>query len=140
MEKEISGLLFRKKWKQLIHLMQDDLKDILSNAGGTTSQDQLLKYLKDELAQVEKHNLEKKAVDDAFESDALDGLQELQDQAKLELIVDGLNRDLKKRISKKSELRGKMKLKTHWTLYFSILIFLIIIVLVYLYLHRRIHP
>ncbi|WP_262919110.1 hypothetical protein [Niabella hibiscisoli] len=40
--------------------MQDDLKDILSDAGGTTSQDQLLKYLKDELAQAEKHDLEKK--------------------------------------------------------------------------------
>ncbi|WP_114792060.1 hypothetical protein U0035_09415 [Niabella yanshanensis] len=120
--------------------MQDDLKNILSNAGGTTSQDQLLKYLKDELTQVEKHDLESKAVDDAFESDALDGLQELQNREKLELIVDGLNRDLKKRVSKKSELRGKMQLKTHWTLYFSILIFLIIIVLVYLYLHRRMYP
>lgn len=120
--------------------MQDDLKNILSDADGTTSQDQLLKYLKDELAQVEKYEFEKKAIDDAFDSDALDGLQELQDQAKLELIVDGLNRDLKKRVSKKSELRGKMQLKTHWTLYFSILIFLIIIVLIYLYLHRRMHP
>lgn len=119
--------------------MQDDLKNILSNAGGTTSQDQLFKYLKDELAQVEKHDLERKAVDDAFDSDALDGLQELKDQAKLELIVDSLNRDLKKRTSKKNELRDKMKLKTHWTLYFSIIIFLIIIVLVYVYLHRGMH-
>lgn len=119
--------------------MQDDLKNILSNAGGATSQEQLFKYLKDELEQAEKHDLEKKAVDDAFDSDALDGLQALQDQSKLEWIVDGLNRDLKKRTVKKNEARNKMKLKTHWTLYFSILIFLIIIALVYLYLHRRIY-
>lgn len=118
--------------------MQADLKDILSNAGGTTSQDQLLKYLKEELTKVEKHDLEKKAVDDAFESDALDGLQELNNQAKLELIVEGLNMDLKKRTTRKNQARDKMKLKTQWALYLSIIIFLIIIVLVYIYLHRRI--
>ncbi|MCH5714969.1 hypothetical protein [Niabella hibiscisoli] len=67
-------------------------------------------------------------------------MQELKDQAKLELMVDGLNRDLKKRVSKKNELRDKMKLKTNWTLYFSIIIFLIIIILVYIYLHRKINP
>ena len=119
--------------------MQDDLKNILSDAAGTTSQDQLLKYLRDELAQAEKHDLEKKAIDDAFDSDALDGLQGLKDQVRLGLIVEGLNRDLKKRTSKKNELRDKMKLKTHWTLYFSIIIFLIIIVLVYVFLHRGIN-
>lgn len=121
--------------------MQDDLKNILSNADGAaaTSRDQLLKYLNNELDQVDKHELEKKAVDDPFESDALDGLQELNNQAKLELIVDSLNSDLKKRTSKKNMVRDKMRLKTQWTLYFSIIIFLIIIVMVYIYLHRSIH-
>ncbi len=121
--------------------MQDDLKNILSNADGAaaTSRDQLLKYLNNELSQVDKHELEKKAVDDPFESDALDGLQELNNQAKLELMVDSLNRDLKKRTSKKNQVRDKMRLKTQWTLYFSIIIFLLIIVMVYIYLHRSIH-
>jgi hypothetical protein len=121
--------------------MQDDLKNILSNADGAaaTSRDQLLKYLNNKLSQVDKHELEKKAVDDPFESDALDGLQELNNQAKLELMVDSLNRDLKKRTSKKNQVRDKMRLKTQWTLYFSIIIFLLIIVMVYIYLHRSIH-
>lgn len=120
--------------------MQDDLKNILSDANGSNSQDQLLKYLKEELDQLEQHHLEKNVVDDAFDSDAFDGLHEIRDRARLELIVDGLNRDLKKRTSKKAGWRERRKLKTHWTLYFSIVIFLIIIVLVYLYLHRRINP
>lgn len=119
--------------------MQDDLKNIISSTGGTTSQDQLLKYLKDELSDMEKHELEQRAVEDPFEADALDGLKEIQDQARLELVVDGLNRDLKKRTSRKKERRDKSRLKTHWALYFSVIIFLIIIGLIYLYLHKRIN-
>ncbi|MCH5689165.1 hypothetical protein LWM68_35900 [Niabella sp. W65] len=80
------------------------MKNILSNADGAaaTSRDQLLKYLNNELSQVDKHELEKKAVDDPFESDALDGLQELNNQAKLELMVDSLNRDLKNVLRRKT--------------------------------------
>ena len=116
--------------------MQDDLKNILSNAAGNSNQNQLLKYLKDELEHAEKHEVEKSAVDDAFENDALEGLQQIEHQQKIELIVDGLNRDLKKRTGKKYNSRKSMKLKPQWWLYFSILILLILIVLFYLFLHN----
>ena len=119
--------------------MPGNLKDILSNADEPINQDQLLKYLNGELQQTQKHNLEKLAIDDPFESDALEGLEELEDNERIKLIVDDLNRNLKKRTAKKIEKRERMRIKPQWTLYFSILILLIIVVLVYLFLHFRIH-
>jgi len=116
--------------------MQDDLKDILSQPEGNPSQDQLLKYLKNELEAAEKHELEKQVVDDAFESDALEGLQQVENNEKIEFIVDSLNRELKKRTAQKISARQKRQLKPQWWLYFSVLILLIIIVLVYLFFHK----
>ncbi|MCH5600703.1 hypothetical protein [Niabella ginsengisoli] len=81
--------------------MQDDLKNILSNAKGDLSQDQLMKYLNDELDQTERHDLEKEIANDPFEADALEGLEEVENKEKIELIVDDLNRNLKKKIAKK---------------------------------------
>ncbi len=117
--------------------MQDDLKNILSQQNGNLSQDQLLKYLKNELSAAESHELEKQAADEGFESDALEGLQEVAHSEKIELIVDSLNRDLKKRTAKKIHARERRQLKPQWWLYFSILILLILVVLVYILLHHN---
>ncbi|GAB3425113.1 hypothetical protein [Niabella aquatica] len=118
--------------------MQDDLKNILSGAEGNISGDQLLKYLKNELGPAESHELEKQAADEGFESDALEGLQQVTHSEKIELIVDGLNRELKKRTAKKIHARQKRQLKPQWWLYFSILILLILVVLIYILLHHNI--
>lgn len=117
--------------------MSDDLKNILSNTEGNISQDMLFKYLKNELADAEKHDVEKRLIDDGFEADAMDGLQEVENPEKLMLIVDALNRDLKKKAEKKTQSRRKTDLKPQWIVYFSILILLIIIVMIYLFLHIR---
>ena len=79
--------------------------------------------------------MEKNLIDDAFESEAVEGLKEM-DYAKMQLIVEGLNRDLKKRTQKKRRQAAKNNLKPQWWLYFSLIIFLIIVVLLYIYLQR----
>lgn len=118
--------------------MKDELKKILTNnPEGNLSQEQLLQYLKDELAQQEKHDFEKQLIDDSFSNDAVEGLQELKNQQKINLIVEGLNRDLRKKITNKRNLRNQRTIKTQWLLYFSIIIFLILIVLVFLYLKNN---
>lgn len=119
--------------------MQDDLKNILSATGGKSSGQELLKYLNGELSNADMNRLEQGMVDDAFESDALDGLQEVENKERIALIVDGLNRDLKKRTVKKAKGREKNSLKPQWWLYFSVLILLFILVLVYLFLHSRVN-
>lgn len=118
--------------------MAEDLKDILSNLNKDTDQETLLKYLNGQLGKEELHEVEKNLLDDEFESDAVDGLQEI-DRAKMQSIVEALNRDLKKRTEKKRRKADKKNLKPQWLLYFSLIILLIIVVLIYIYIHRSIH-
>ncbi len=115
--------------------MADDLKDILNNLNKDTDQEKLLKYLNGQLGNDELHEVEKHLLNNDFENDAVEGLQEI-DQAKMQLMVDALNRNLKKRTEKKRRSVANRSLKPQWWLYFSIIILLIILVLVYLYLHR----
>lgn len=117
--------------------MAEDLKNILSSLNKDIDQETLLKYLKGQLGKEELHEVEMNLIDDAFESDALEGLKEI-DYAKMQLIVEGLNRDLKKRTQKKRREAAKKNLKPQWWLYFSLIIFLIIVVLIYIYLQRSI--
>lgn len=118
--------------------MAEEFKDILSNLNKDTDQETLLKYLNGQLGKDELHEVEKNLLNDDFENDAVEGLQEI-DQAKMQLMVEALNRDLKKRTDKKRRAIEKRSLKPQWWLYFSIIILLIILVLVYLYLHRAIN-
>lgn len=117
--------------------MQDELNNILSNEKGNIGRDQLLKYLKDELNESEKHELETHLLEDSFDSDAVEGLQEIENKEKIQLIVDGLNRDLKKRSRKRKNKRERLKLKPLWAVYFSILILLVLIVMIYFFLHSK---
>jgi len=115
--------------------MAEELKDILGNLNNDTDQETLLKYLNGQLSKEEMHEVEKNLLNDDFVSDAVDGLQEIN-QLKMQLMVDALNRDLKKRTEKKRRAKEKRNLKPQWWLYFSIVILLIILVLVYLYMYR----
>ncbi|MFT4094816.1 MAG: hypothetical protein QM640_14385 [Niabella sp.] len=117
--------------------MSDELKDILFGAGGNTNNDQLLKYLNESLSAKEQHALEKEILNDEFGSDAMEGLEQIQSTKKIELIVDGLNRDLKNKTLKNAAARKKMQLKPQWSLYFSIIILLILLVLIYLFLRYK---
>lgn len=117
--------------------MAEDLKNILSSLNKDIDQETLLKYLKGQLGKEELREVEMNLIDDAFESEALEGLKEM-DYAKMQLIVEGLNRDLKKRIQKKRREAAKKNLKPQWWLYFSLIMFLIIVVLIYIYLQRSI--
>lgn len=116
--------------------MAEDLKDILSHLSTNTSQETLLQYINEKLGTEESHALEKNMLNDVFENDAVEGLQSLADKKRIELIVDKLNRDLKKKTTQKIKQREKRNLKPEWWLYLSILILLIILVLIYTYLHN----
>ncbi|MBZ4190078.1 hypothetical protein [Niabella beijingensis] len=118
--------------------MAEDLKDILSHLNKNVSQELLLKYLNNQLGKEEVHELEKQLLDDPFYNDAVEGLQEIDDTARLTLIAEALNRDLKKRTQKKRDARTKRQLQPQWWLYFSILILLLLLVLIYLFIHGRI--
>jgi hypothetical protein len=114
--------------------MSENLKDILSHLQGTTDQETLLKYLNNQLSEIQKHEVEKLLLQDSFDNEAMEGFLEIKNKEGIELMVDALNRDLKKKLEKQKLTRNKRTLKPQWAVYFSILILLIILVLVFIYI------
>jgi hypothetical protein len=116
--------------------MNDNLKDILSNLNPDIDQETLLLYLQGKLSAEKQHELEKQMLDNDFEADALEGLQNIESPQHISLIVDQLNRDLKKKTSKKKQLREKRVLKLDPAIFYGILILLLLIVVSYLIIHK----
>ena len=120
--------------------MPDNYKEILSHLSTEIDQETLLLYLQGKLSAEKKHEVEKLIVQDGFEEDAMDGLQEFRDKQQIEYIVDKLNRDLKKKTAKKKARREKMKIKDQPWLYISLLILILLIVLSYIVIRKMMHP
>lgn len=119
--------------------MTENLKDILSNLSPDVDQETLLHYLQGKLSDEKKHEVEKLLLQNQFEEDAVDGLQEFRDKEQLNYMVEMLNRDLKKKTEKKKKRREKMKIKDQPWLYISILILILLIALSYIVIRRMIN-
>ena len=116
--------------------MPDRLKDILSNLSTEVDQETLLKYLEGRLTDEQKHELEKKMLSSDFDNDAMEGLQEIKDKARILSVVEKLNRDLHKKLEKKKRRREKFRFKDQPWLYVAIVIILLLIILSYVVIHR----
>jgi hypothetical protein len=116
--------------------MSENYKDILSNLSTSVDQETLLLYLQGKLAENKKHEVEKLLLQNEFDDEALEGLQEFKDKEQLQYMVEMLNRDLKKKTEKKKRRREKLNIKDQPWLYVSILILIIILSLVYIYIRR----
>ena len=119
--------------------MPKNYKDILSNLSTDVDQETLLLYLQGKLSEEKKHEVEKKLIQNEFDDDALEGLQEIKDKQQIQYMVEMLNRDLKKKTAKKKLRRDKMRIKDQPWLYISILILILLIVLSYIVIHRMIN-
>ncbi len=117
--------------------MSESYKDILSHLSTEVDQETLLLYLQGKLSEEKKHEVEKILLQNEFEDEALEGLQEFKDKEQLQYMTEMLNRDLKKKTEKKKKRREKMQLKDQPWLYISILILLLLIVLSYLVIRNR---
>ena len=109
--------------------MSDDLKDILSNLNKDIEQDKLLDYLNKQLSAADAHELEKQMADDEFINDAVEGLEQFKNKKDLSVLVDQLNKDLKKQTAKKKSNKEKRKLKDQPWLYITIVILLLLIII-----------
>lgn len=87
-----------------------DLKDIL-NEEDDLRNDDLLKYLQNDLSKDDHHKVEKQMADSDFVSDAVEGLQGMKNKRSIEVYVDELNRQLQKHVSSKKQRKEKRKLK-----------------------------
>ena len=109
--------------------MKDNLKDILSNLHSEVDQETLLKYLEGKLSAEEQHEVEKNTLEDDFEADALEGLQDFSNKAKLAGLVEQLNQDLKKKTEKKKKRPHKREAAVEpWLLITIVLILLLAVI------------
>lgn len=120
--------------------MKENLKDILSHLHSEVDQQTLLKYLEGKLTADEQHEVEKRTLDDAFESDALEGLENFANKAKIALLVEQLNQDLKKKTGKKQKWPHRRKAKIDPWLVITIVLILVLAVISYLIIHKMKHP
>jgi len=116
--------------------MSENLKDILSNLNPEIDQETLLQYLQGKLSAGQQHEVEKKMMEDDFESDALEGLESFKDKRKLTQLVDQLNHELKKKTEKKKKLRQKLDLKIDPWVIVTVIIVLLLVVVSYFIIHR----
>lgn len=111
-----------------------DWKDILSHYEEKLTDEDLLRYLHDDLSEEEKNLLEEKATG-AFESDALDGLQQIKDKETLSKHIYQLNKKLPQLLRPKKQRSDKNWLKDFQLIILTIIILLFICILGYVIIH-----
>jgi anti-sigma factor RsiW len=116
--------------------MKENLKDILSNLNPEVDQETLLLYLQGKLSAEQQHEVEKHMMQDEFDADAFEGLQNITDKKQLASLVEGLKKDLRKRTDKKKKFREKLRLKEEPWIWITIVIVLMLVVLSFLIIHK----
>jgi hypothetical protein len=114
----------------------ENLKDILSHLSTEIDQETLLLYLQDKLTPEKKHEVEKKLLENEFANDAAEGLQQFKNKESVSLLVDQLNRDLKKKLKSRKARRGKIHLAEQPWIYFAVILIIILIVISYFVIQR----
>jgi hypothetical protein len=117
--------------------MSNDLKDILSDSNKDIDNQQLMDYLSKQLSKADNYAIEKDMADDEFMSDAVEGLQKMENTKDLQAYVDQLNDDLQKQIAKNKQRKEKRTLKEQPYTYFTILIILILVVISFIVLKKH---
>ena len=81
--------------------MSENLKDILSNLNPDIDQETLMLYLQGKLSAEKQHEVEQQMMENEFNADALEGLEQMKNKREISSIVEQLQRDLKKKTEKK---------------------------------------
>ena len=110
--------------------MSGDLKDILSNLNPDMDQELLMQYLQGKLSATQQHEVEKQMLKDEFDADALEGLAGIRDKKNINLLVEQLNRELRKRTIKKKKNKLQELNIPPWII-ISLIIILALIILSY---------
>ncbi|GEO10129.1 hypothetical protein [Segetibacter aerophilus] len=115
-----------------------DWRNILSDNNEQLSEEDLLKYLDDDLSQEEKHSIENRINNSPFEVDALQGLLQVKNKKHLQKHVNQLNQKLQ-HLTAKRQRKEKRKIKIFkWViLTLLILLFTCVVGYVIIRLHVR---
>ncbi len=116
--------------------MKENLKDILSNLNSEVDQQTLLNYLQGKLSAEQQHEVEKNLLDEEFETEALEGLQNFKDKRNISSLVEQLNLDLKKNTSKKKRWREKREIKLEPWLLLAIILILVLAIIAFFIIYK----
>ena len=116
--------------------MSNNLKDILTNLNKDIEQDKLLQYLNNQLPEADKHAVEANLNDDAFMSDAMDGLQQLENKKDIPSIVNQLNTGLKIQLDKRKKRKNKRAIAEQPWVYYTIILLLVLVVIAYIVIKK----
>jgi hypothetical protein len=108
-----------------------DWNDILSNHNGRVSDEELLKYLVEEMSVEEKLAIEKRIAEDPFEADAVEGLTSVENKDNLPNSVKQLNQKLQQQLFTKRR-REKRTVKLFEWMILAIVILLFVCIATYL--------
>ena len=114
----------------------DNISPFDSKGKQPLPEEKLLAYLEGKLSPEEQHEVEQWLADEGMESDALDGLTQLQ-PAEAKESVSRLNYKLKKQINSKK--RPRRPVKTDQLTWIAICIVLFIVIIGYLIIHMGMH-
>ncbi len=112
--------------------MNNELLNILSQSNKDIDNQKLMDYLSGKLSGQEKHEVEKMIADNEFLHDAIEGLEHIRDEKKLQAYVRQLNQELHNHLVKKKQRREKKQIKEYPWIYFTIILILIICIIGYL--------
>jgi len=119
--------------------MSNELFNILSHSNKDIDNQKLMDYLSGKLSGAERHEVEKLMSESHFMNDAVEGLQNMEDKAKLQTYVDQLNRDLHQQLQKNKDNREKRKIQEYpWT-YLAIILILSLCILGYIVIRMFLH-
>jgi hypothetical protein len=100
-----------------------------------TEQEKLLQYLNEQLSHSESHQLESDMESDPFTSEAMEGLQQVDNQ-KIPEVIDQLNISLRKEIkAKKRKKRNQIFSNQNWV-YFAVVLILILLIISYIIMKK----
>jgi hypothetical protein len=111
-----------------------DLKNILTH-GAEPSEEILKRYIEGTATEEERFMVEHQMTDEAFLNDAVEGLQQFENQHAMQDYVNKINKELLKHTVKKKRSKLKRHIEDqHWTL-LSVIIIIILCILGYFVIH-----
>jgi len=112
-----------------------DLRDILSDDEEQLNNDELMKYLDDNLSDEQKREFEKKIETSDFVNDAMEGLKSFKNKQNLDNYVNQINKNLDKQLQLKKQRNEKRKIKHISWIVLSIVLILFICIIGYFLIH-----
>lgn len=104
-------------------------KNILPDNNEQLSNEDLLKFLDSNTSEEDKYAIVRKFGDTSFESDAIDGLQQIKSQERLKNHVSQLNQKLHQQLLSKKQRKEKRKIKDFEWIILAIVILLLLCII-----------